>query len=105
MYAIAEIGGKQFIVKEGDTLDVEKVSAEPGAAVTFDKVLLVSKDEQLEVGTPFLKGAKILAKISDHAKGPKVISFKFKNKTNYHRTIGHRQPFTRVIVEKIEAGK
>ena len=105
MYAIVEIGGKQFIVKEGDTLDVEKVQAEPGATVDFDKVLLFSDEEIVDVGTPHLKGAKIVAKISEHGKGPKVISFKFKNKTNYHRTIGHRQPFTRVVVEKIEKGK
>ena len=105
MYAIVLIGGKQFIVKEGDVLDVEQISADAGAAVTFDQVLLFANDDNISIGKPYLSGAKIVAKITDHHKGDKVTSFKFKNKTNYHRTIGHRQPLTRVVVEKIEAGQ
>lgn len=103
MYAIIETGGKQFKVQEGDTLKVELLDAEVGQAVEIDKVLLVNKDGQVQVGNPFIAGAKVTLKVQEHGKGKKIIVFKYKAKKNYRRKQGHRQPFTKVVVEKIVA--
>lgn len=103
MYAIIETGGKQFKVQEGDTLKVELLDAEVGQAVEIDKVLLVNKDGQVQVGNPFVAGAKVTLKVQEHGKGKKIIVFKYKAKKNYRRKQGHRQPFTKVVVEKIVA--
>lgn len=102
MYAIIEIGGKQYKVKEGDVIEVELLEAK--RHVTFDKVLLTSDNGKLEIGTPYIKGAKVSAKILGTGKDPKVTTFKFKHKTGYHRTIGHRQPYTRVQIEEVKHG-
>lgn len=103
MYAIIETGGKQYRVSEGDTLFIEKVPAEAGESYTVDKVLAVEKDGQLKVGTPLVEGAKVVCKVEKQGKGKKIIVFKYKAKKNYRRKKGHRQPFTKVVVEKIEA--
>src|SRR5690554_4661375 len=103
MYAIIEAGGKQYRVEEGTILDVELLPEEVGSAVDFDRVLAVKKDDKLEVGQPFLEGAAVRAKVLSHGKGKKIVVFKYKRKKNYRRKQGHRQPFTRVVVEKIEA--
>ncbi len=103
MYAIIETGGKQYRVSEGDTLFIEKLSTEPGQTYEVDKVLAVEKDGQLHVGTPVLEGAKVVLKVEKHGKDKKIIVFKYKPKKNYRRKKGHRQPFTRVVVEKIQA--
>jgi large subunit ribosomal protein L21 len=100
MYAIIETGGKQYKVGEGDILDVELLEAK--RHITFDTVLLFSNDGKLEIGTPYVKGAKVSAKVMGAGKDKKVVTFKYKNKINYHRTIGHRQPYTRLQIEKIE---
>jgi large subunit ribosomal protein L21 len=102
MYAIIETGGKQYRVEEGNILDVELLPAEVGTEVGFDRVLAVKKESRLEVGQPYLNGALVRAKVLDHGKGKKIIVFKYKAKKNYRRKQGHRQPYTRVLIEKIE---
>lgn len=102
MYAIIEAGSKQYKVSPGEIIDVELLKEE--AAVTFDKVLLISDEGKFEVGTPFVNGAKVSAKVLSQGKDAKVTIFKYKNKTNYHRKIGHRQPYTRVQIEEVKYG-
>lgn len=101
-YAIVETGGKQYRVQEGDTLRVEKLAAGEGESVVFDKVLAISRDGQVTVGTPYLEGAKVTAKVTAHGKAPKIIVFKYRAKKNYRKKTGHRQPFTAVTIESIE---
>lgn len=102
-FAIFETGGKQYRVKEGDVVFVEKLNAEVGQAVSFDRVLAVSKGDALTVGAPMVQGAKIVGKIVEHGKEKKILVFKYKAKSNYRKRYGHRQPFTKVTIEKIEA--
>lgn len=103
MYAIIETGGKQYKVQEGDVLFVEKLAADQGAKVTFDKVLLVSNEGSVNFGSPVVGGASVDAKVLDHGKEKKVIIFKYKAKKGYRRKQGHRQPYTKVQIEKINA--
>ena len=102
MYAIIETGGKQYWVKAGDVLRVEKLLAEPGEKVVFDKVLLVNDGSDLKIGSPYLEGAKVVATVEGHGKAKKIIVFKYKPKKNYRRKQGHRQPFTQIKIESIE---
>jgi large subunit ribosomal protein L21 len=101
MYAIIETGGKQYKVQEGDVLFIEKLDAQEGDQVTFDKVVAVSTDSDFVAGTPLVAGATVTAKVEKHGKGRKIIVFKYKAKKNYRRKQGHRQPYTRVVIEKI----
>lgn len=102
MYAIVEISGKQYKVQEGDIVFVDRLeNLEEGSKVTFDKVLLVSDDKKVTVGQDTVKGAKVEASVIGHGKFKKIIVFKFKAKKNYRRTQGHRQPYTKVQIEKI----
>lgn len=103
MYAIIETGGKQYKVQEGDVLFIEKLNAGDGESVTFDRVLAVSKEDGLVAGTPVVSGASVTAKVEKHGKGHKVVVFKYKPKKNYHKKQGHRQPYTKVTIEKIQA--
>ncbi|HHW00533.1 MAG TPA: 50S ribosomal protein L21 [Clostridiaceae bacterium] len=103
MYAIIETGGKQYKVQEGDVIFIEKLAAEDGAQVTFDKVLAVSKEGKVDFGSPIVAGATVEAKVLGHGKSKKIIVFKFKPKKGYKRTQGHRQPYTKVQIEKINA--
>ncbi|TCS96492.1 50S ribosomal protein L21 [Hazenella coriacea] len=103
MYALIETGGKQYRVEKDSVLFIEKLNAQEGDTVTFDKVLLVNKDGETKVGAPIINGAKVVAKVVKHGKAKKVTVFKFKAKKNYKRTRGHRQPFTKVVIESIEA--
>ncbi|GGG02472.1 50S ribosomal protein L21 [Paenibacillus albidus] len=103
MYAIIETGGKQYKVQEGDVLFIEKLEAEDGASVTFDRVLAVSTEGGLNAGTPLVSGASVTAKVEKHGKGQKVVVYKYKPKKNYHKKQGHRQPYTKVTIEKIQA--
>jgi len=105
MYAIIESCGKQYKVSEGDVVSFEKLDAEEGKKVSFDKVILVSDDKKVEVGAPYVKGVKVEGKVVEHGKGKKIIVYKYKAKKNYRRTQGHRQPFTKVEITKIVAGK
>ncbi|SKC64589.1 50S ribosomal protein L21 [Maledivibacter halophilus] len=103
MYAIIETGGKQYRVEEGDTLFVEKIDSNAGETVEFDKVLAVSNAGKLSVGTPFVEGAKVSASVVEQGKGKKIIVFKYKSKKDYRRKQGHRQPHTKIKIEKINA--
>jgi len=106
MLAIFETGGKQYKAEKGIVIDVELLAGKKeGDAVSFDKVLMLSKKGALEIGTPYVKDATVEAKILNLIKDDKVTSFKFKRKTNYHRTIGHRQRYARVKIEDIKGGK
>lgn len=102
MYAVIETGGKQYKVAEGDTLFIEKLGLDEGAEVTFDKVAALGKDEGLVIGAPYVDGAKVSAKVMKNGKEKKIMVFKFKAKKNYRRRKGHRQPYTKVQIEKIE---
>ena len=101
MHAIIETGGKQYKVAEGDTLFIEKLPAEAGEAVTFDKVLAVIDGDNITVGTPVVEGAKVDASVVKTGKGKKIIVFKYKPKKGYRRKQGHRQPYTKVTIGKI----
>ena len=103
MYAIIETGGKQYRVQEGDKIVVEKLAVEEGQEVAFERVLTVVKDGEVLVGAPVVAGAKVVAKVVEHGKGKKILVFKYKAKSNYRRRQGHRQTFTQVVIEKIEA--
>ena len=102
MYAIIETGSKQYKVKQGDILEVELLDAK--RSLSFDKVLMISDNGKTEIGTPYVKGAKVSAKVLGTGKDKKVTTFRYKNKINYHRTVGHRQPFTRVQIEEVKHG-
>jgi large subunit ribosomal protein L21 len=103
MYAVIKTGGKQYCVTPGEQLQVEKIAGEVGDAVTFDQVLLTSDGEAVQVGKPFIENAKVVAKIARHGKGRKIVVFKYKRRKNYRRKRGHRQPFTLIKIENIEA--
>ena len=102
MYAIIETGGKQVKVEVGAKIYVEKLNVNEGEEVTFDKVLLVG-GESTKVGAPYVEGASVVAKVEKQGKEKKIIVFKYKNKTNYRRTTGHRQPFTCLTITAINA--
>ncbi|NLJ77099.1 MAG: 50S ribosomal protein L21 [Peptococcaceae bacterium] len=102
MYAIIETGGKQYRVREGDRLNVEKLSVQAGEEVAIDKVLAVVNGEEVKIGTPLVQGARVTLRVLRNGKGKKIIVFKYKAKKNYRRKQGHRQPFSQVVVEKIE---
>lgn len=103
MFAVILTGAKQYLVREGDTIHVEKVVTEAGKKHVFDRVLLTSKDDiAIEVGTPFLS-VKVSGEIVEQGKGDKIRVYKMKAKKNYRRTYGHRQPYTAIKITKIEA--
>lgn len=102
MYAIIETGGKQIKVEEGQEIYVEKLNAEPESTVMFDKVLMVGDDE-VKIGTPYVDGATVEAKVEKHGRQRKITVFKYKPKKNYKRKQGHRQPYTKLVVQKINA--
>lgn len=102
MYAIVETGGKQVRVEVGSRIFVEKLDAEVGSTVTLDKVLLLG-DKAVKIGTPYVKGATVTAKVEKQGKTKKIRVFKYKAKANEHKTIGHRQPYTCLVVEAINA--
>ncbi|WP_067617561.1 50S ribosomal protein L21 [Alicyclobacillus acidiphilus] len=101
MYAIVETGGKQFKVSQGDTIYVEKLEGEVGSSIVLDKVFLVQNDSALKVGTPYVEGAQVVAKVLEHGRGKKIVVFKYKSKKNYHKKQGHRQPYTKLSIEAI----
>ncbi len=105
MYAIVDIAGKQYKVRENDQLFVPTQKGEVDAKLTFDRVLLVGSDDGITVGAPLVKGASITARVVDHVKGDKVLVFKKKRRKGYRVKNGHRQPFTRIEVKSIKAGK
>lgn len=101
MYAIIKTGGKQYRVNEGDVISVEKLDVASGEKVVFDQILVLSKDGELQVGAPVVTGAKVEGTVVQQGKEKKVIVFKYKPKKDYRKKQGHRQPFTKIKIEKI----
>ncbi|HEY1955110.1 MAG TPA: 50S ribosomal protein L21 [Polyangiaceae bacterium] len=101
MYAVIKTGGKQYRVKQGDKIFVEKLPGNVGDAVAFEEVLLLG-GESLKLGKPIVSGAKVAGTIVEHGRGEKVIIFKFRRRKNYRRKTGHRQPFTAVQITDIK---
>ena len=104
MYAIFETGGKQYKAEKGDIVHVEKLDADVGKTVSFD-VLVVADGDDIQIGAPYVKGAKVKPKIEEHGKDKKVIVYKFKPKRKYRKKQGHRQPYTRVTITNIALAK
>lgn len=103
MYAIFETGGKQYKVSPGETIRVEKVPGTRGDSYVFDKVLAISDQGSIKCGNPYLAGAAVKATVVRQGKARKILVFKYRHKTNYRRRYGHRQPFTEVRIDSIEA--
>ncbi|MCD6519798.1 MAG: 50S ribosomal protein L21 [Anaerolineae bacterium] len=103
MYAIIETGGKQYKVAVGQLLDVERLEANVGDTIELDRVLMVADGEDVRVGQPVVEGAKVRATVVEHGKGRKVIVFKYRPKQRYRRKKGHRQEYTRLRIEEIQA--
>ena len=103
MYAVLKTGGKQYRDQEGDVIYVEKLNAEVDSTVELNEVLAVGTDAGIKVGAPVVEGAKVVAKVAAQGKAKKVIVFKYKAKKDYRRKNGHRQPYTKLVIEKIEA--
>ena len=105
MYAIIETGGKQYKVQNGDQVKVEKLSAEAGNTVVFDKVLACGEGSDIKVGTPYLEGLTVEGEVVESGKGDKVIIFKYKAKKDYRKKQGHRQPYTLVEITSVAGVK
>ena len=101
MNAVIKVGGKQYYVSEGSVIYVEKLEAKVGDVVTFDKVLLIG-DKKAKVGTPYVEGAAVTAKVEKQGLSRKIRVFKYKSKANERKTIGHRQPYTCLVIESIK---
>src|SRR2546427_10237023 len=101
MYAVIETGSKQYRINAGDRLEVERLTVEAGQPVTFDRVLLVSHEGKLSVGSPTVASATVVADVVEHIRGDKKIAFKMKRRKGYHKTIGHRQELTVVKIKEI----
>ncbi|EEG29551.1 ribosomal protein L21 [[Clostridium] methylpentosum DSM 5476] len=103
MYAIIETGGKQYQVSEGDVIFVEKLDAEAEASITIDKVVAVGKEDGIVVGTPYVDGANVAATVVKNGKGKKITVFTYKPKKDSKRKLGHRQPYTQLKIDAINA--
>ena len=103
MYAIIETGGKQYKVQNGDVLYIEKLNAAEEASVTFDKVIALHDDAGLKVGAPYVEGATVTANVLKNGKGKKITVFTYKPKKGQARKLGHRQPYTKVQIDTINA--
>jgi len=101
IYAIIETGGKQYRVTPGQTIDVERLDAADGNTVELDRVLLIADDDKVAVGTPTIEGAKVVATSQGEGKGKKIIVFKYKPKVRYRKKTGHRQLYTRLVIDRI----
>jgi len=101
MYAIIEVGAKQYNVKKGDIIDVEKQAAKQGKDITLNKILLLSKDKKVELGQPYIKDAKVEAQVLKHIKGEKLVSFKYRRRKSSHWKKGHRQQLTQLKIKEI----
>ena len=101
IYAVIETGGKQYKVTPGQTIDVEYLGVAEGSTVELDKVLLIADGERVTVGTPTVAGAKVVATSQGDGKGKKIIVFKYKPKVRYRKKTGHRQLYTRLVIDKI----
>jgi large subunit ribosomal protein L21 len=101
VYAVVETGGKQYRVSVGESIEVEKLPFEVGETVELDRVLLVADGDEVRVGQPTVEGAKVLATVTNHVKGPKIIVFKYRPRERYRRKKGHRQSYTQLKIEQI----
>lgn len=101
MYALIETGGKQFKVSEGDIIFAEKLDVSDGDEVKFDKILAVGEGGELKIGAPYVGGCVVSGKVIKNGKGKKIRIFKYNAKKNYRRTKGHRQPYTKILIESI----
>ncbi len=102
MYAVIELGGRQWKVEPGSRLDVNRLAAEVGSVHQVERVLLAHDGQEAQVGRPYLAGAKVLCEVLEHRLGPKVISFHFRRRENWRKTVGHRQPLTRLLVKEFQ---
>ena len=102
MYAVLETGSKQYRVSAGDTLEIERLTVEAGQPVTFDRVLMLSNDGKVSIGSPTVPNATVLADVVEHIRGEKKVTFKMKRRKGYHKTIGHRQELTVVKIKEIK---
>ena len=103
MYAIFTTGGKQYRVSQGDVLDIEKLDVEEGASVDFDNVLMVSNDDAVQIGAPYVAGGKVTAKVTEQGRGKKVEIMKFRRRKHHQKRTGHRQYITKVEITAISA--
>lgn len=103
-YAIFVSGGQQFRAEPGRTIQVPLLEAEPGATITFDRVLLTSDGKKVQAGQPMVRGAKVTAEVVRHGKGPKIKIYRFARRAGYRRHAGHRQPFTEVKIADVTIG-
>ncbi len=101
MLAVIKTGGKQYLVEGGDVLLIEKKTGDLNQKIIFDQILLLAKNEEVEIGTPFISKGKVEGIILEQIKGPKIKVIKFKRKTRYHRKVGHRQMYTKIKITKI----
>lgn len=104
MYAIIEAGGRQWKVVPGSTVDLNRVATAPGAEMTVDRVLFAHDGAQPHIGRPYVQGAKVVFEVVDHRLGPKTISYHFRRRENWRKTVGHRQPLSRLVVKTILCG-
>lgn len=102
MYAVIETGGKQYRVSEGDVITVEKLNVEDGANVELDKVLILGEGNDIQVGTPYIEGAKVMGRAVENGKAKKVVIFKYKSKKDYRKKQGHRQPYTMIEILSLD---
>ncbi|MFD1471118.1 50S ribosomal protein L21 [Companilactobacillus mishanensis] len=102
MYAVIKTGGKQYKVEENDSIFIEKLDVKEGDAVTFDDVILVSDGDSIKVGDPVVKGASVSGKVEKQGKDKKVVTYKYKPKKHSHTKTGHRQPYTKVLIDSIK---
>ena len=105
MYAVIKTGGKQYRVTEGETLKVEKLDVEEGAAVEFDQVLMIADGDQIQVGAPYVEGARVTATVKSQGRGPKVLIVKFRRRKHYRKTQGHRQSYTELKIGGISGAR
>jgi len=105
MYAVIESGGKQYRVQEGDVITVEKLNVEAGQKYVFENVLVLNNDTELQVGAPYIEGAKVFGNVVENGKAKKVIIFKYKSKKDYRKKQGHRQPYTMIEITGIGTDK
>ena len=103
--AVIRTGGKQYKVREGDTLEVERLVGEPGSSTEISDVLLLAHDSNVQVGKPVVSGAKVVAEVLTQDRAPKVIAYKYRRREGYHRKVGHRQSRTRIKIKAIQGGR
>ena len=103
MFAVVKTGGKQYRVEEGRTLTIDRIAGEPGDSVELGEILMIGEGSDVTVGVPTVAGARVIGRISEQGRAPKVVVFRYKNKTRSRKKTGHRQPFTRLVISDVLA--